>query len=162
MAHPGIEDKRIRRRVFPNVCPNPRSNGSRVTRAWVSLISCTSMFLGVRNSVADCGISLFLRRYRYIRVKQLSSYFEYSSTIRFSLISCGSSSRSGTRLNTPSNFSGSISIQSTIPIQVKPKEKNELGNPLDVIAETSVVEETPLTYKGKNNKALELIKKYSK
>ena len=54
------------------------------------------------------------------------------------------------------------SIQSTIPIQVKPKEKNELGNPLDVIAETSVVEETPLTYKGKNNKALELIKKYSK
>ena len=62
----------------------------------------------------------------------------------------------------PPQVAEAESIQSTIPIQVKPKEKNELGNPLDVIAETSVVEETPLTYKGKNNKALELIKKYSK
>ena len=56
-----MEDRRIRLNVLPNVCPNPRSSGSKVMRARVELISSTSIRLGVSNSVADCDIGHFLR-----------------------------------------------------------------------------------------------------
>ena len=98
----------MRRSVLPSVCPKPRSKGSNVTLAWFLVTSSTSMRRGVRKSVADCGIPLLQLIGQWLvsspgRKVSLPSpgelgYFEYNSTMRFSLISRGSSLRSGSRL----------------------------------------------------------------
>ena len=53
MAAPGKEDSSTRRKALPNVCPNPRSNGSITMRAWRVDTGCTLTTRGFKNSLID-------------------------------------------------------------------------------------------------------------
>ena len=88
-------------RDSPKVCPKPLSRGSKVTLETVSEMFSTSISVGTNKSTTDTCITA-----------PLSSYFEYNSTIRFSLISALKSDLSGTDLNTPLKLFSSTSSQS--------------------------------------------------
>jgi hypothetical protein len=87
---------------LPNVCPNPRSNGSSTTRySFLDNLTESTNF-GFRKSLALPCI--------------FNSYLEYNSTINCSEISEDSSSRAGTFLNTPFNALLSTSTHSDNPL----------------------------------------------
>src|ERR1700741_1843583 len=114
-AKPPIDDKRMRRRALPSVCPYPRSNGSIVTFAWNCPRFCTSMMRGLRrvllcigyaSTETSCSLLPLGRPAAYLldlpgRENAIRYYLEYSSTTSDSLIVAGRSERCGADLNTP-------------------------------------------------------------
>jgi len=102
IAEPTIEDNKVLLSEFPNVCPKPRSNGSRTIRYSFVDNSTESTSFGFRKSLALPCI--------------FNSYLEYNSTIKCSEISADKSSREGTFLNIPFNELLSTSTQSANPL----------------------------------------------
>ena len=74
-ALPGLDERSTRRNALPRVWPKPRSSGSSVIRARRSLLRSTLTLVGRSMSA------------KFMDMDRITSYFEYNSTIRFSLMS---------------------------------------------------------------------------
>ncbi len=96
-----IEDNKVLLSALPNVCPNPRSKGSRTTRYSLLDNSTESTNFGFKKSLALPCI--------------INSYLEYNSTIKCSEISADNSFLSGALLKTPFIALLSTSTHSAIP-----------------------------------------------